>query len=530
MPTEKPSKPPFSPAQQKFLALNQEQFEQLATFVDFAAEKLTIAFVSVNFEKDRETLIAALEGDRRCQDIQFERFHLADPGLKFLRDALLQALPQRPRQPDKKLVLLLTGLEQSIGMVGDYPPLLQDLNYVRDGFVRSVSHPMLVFLPDGALSRLARFAPDFWAWRMSVFRFQTAPTTSEEAIAQTLNSEKRRESLLLPERQTKIDLLLRLLTDYTSGDLPKTQDNQQTQLEICTELGVLYFDLGEMQKAEESLQQGLKLAQTDGIFDPLRSAVIFNLANLAVFRGHIDTAIQHYQTCLELCEQLENMQGKAAVLHQIAGVYAKQRHMDQALYLFQLSLSIYESIGDVQSKAATLHQMAGIYADQGYVDQAIDLFQQSLEIKEAIGDVQGKAATLHQMAGIYADQGDVDQALALYQQSLEIDEAIGNVKGKAATLHQMASFYARQRHTEQAIRLFQQVLEIDGAIGNMEGKASTLWWLGDLAAQQGEIDKSIAYLQEAVVILDQIGLSGAADVRQALEQVKSMAAADGERM
>jgi Uncharacterised protein family (UPF0175) len=80
-------------------------------------------------------------------------------------------------------------------------------------------------------------------------------TTNKEAIAQTLNSEKLRGSLLLPERQTYIDLLLRLLTDYTNGDLPQTQKNQETQIDIWVKLDISYFDLGEVQKSEEALQQ-----------------------------------------------------------------------------------------------------------------------------------------------------------------------------------------------------------------------------------------------------------------------------------
>ena len=305
-------------------------------------------------------------------------------------------------------------------MVGDYPPLLQDLNYVRDGFVRSVSHPMLVFLPDGALSRLARFAPDFWAWRMSVFRFQTAPTTSEEAIAQTLNSEKLRESLLLPERQTKIDLLLRLLTDYTSGDLPKTQDNQQTQLEISLELGRVYFSLGEMQKSEDLLQQALALAKTDIAFDPQRKGALYMLGQLRALQGQMDEAIQLYQLCLELNDRLDDKQGKAATLHCMAIIYDDQGQVDEAIALYQQVLEIDEAIDDAQGKAATLHCMAIICNNQGQVEEAIALYQQSLEIKEAIGNVQGKAVTLWWLGKLAAQRGEVEEGIAYLQEAVAI--------------------------------------------------------------------------------------------------------------
>lgn len=156
-----------------FLMLNQEALELLVTFVDFAAERLTIGFVEVNVAQNRDILIDALKQHPRCQDVQFEVLHFPDPNLRFLRDAILEKRPQIHRASNKKLVLIITGLEQAIGMLDDYPPMLQDLNYVRDAFATSVPHPLLFCLPDYALTRLAKFAPDFWAWRSGVFKFKS---------------------------------------------------------------------------------------------------------------------------------------------------------------------------------------------------------------------------------------------------------------------------------------------------------------------------------------------------------------------
>ena len=54
----------------QFIALNQQEFAELLTFVDFA-EKFTIGFVEVNFPPDAELLIEALNRNSECRDIQF---------------------------------------------------------------------------------------------------------------------------------------------------------------------------------------------------------------------------------------------------------------------------------------------------------------------------------------------------------------------------------------------------------------------------------------------------------------------------
>lgn len=183
-----------------FIDRNQQSLAELVTFVDFVDKKLTIGFVEVNFAKDRECLIEIITTHPQCQDIQFEVLNLSDPNLRFVRDVIVEELNKIPRDETKKLVLIIIGLEKSIGMSGDYPPVLQDLNFVRDAFTASVPHPLLFVLPDYAITRLAKYAPDFWAWGRKVFHFETGQLTRDEAIQQTIGSDRMLGSLELSEK------------------------------------------------------------------------------------------------------------------------------------------------------------------------------------------------------------------------------------------------------------------------------------------------------------------------------------------
>ncbi|MEH2416745.1 tetratricopeptide repeat protein [Nostoc sp.] len=116
------------------MQINQQSLAELLTFIDFADTQLTIGFVAVNFTEDRNTLIEILGNHARCNEIQFEILNFADPNLRFLRDEIIHDLKEIHLKPDKKLVLIVIGLEKSIGLSGEYPPVLQDLNFVRDAF------------------------------------------------------------------------------------------------------------------------------------------------------------------------------------------------------------------------------------------------------------------------------------------------------------------------------------------------------------------------------------------------------------
>ncbi len=358
--------PELNLEKETFVQINQQSLAELLTFIDFADTQLTIGFVAVNFAEDRNTLIEILNNHSRCDEIQFEILNFGDPNLRFLRDEIIRDLKEIHLEPDKKLVLIVIGLEKSIGLSGEYPPVLQDLNFVRDAFTNSVPHPILIFLPDHALTRLAKYAPDFWAWRKGVFYFQTVQSTQELAIEKTIQSERILESLDLPERQERIDLLERLLMEEST--------DVRTRITILKELGVAYSSIGESKKAEDFLLKALKLTEED-----------------------------------------ENLAGiKASVLHALGIIYANKGDVDEAIAFYNQSLEIEERIGNVQGKAATLHQLAGIYANKGDVDEAIALYNQALEIDERIGNVQGKAMTLWWLGHLAEQQGEYTKAISYW--------------------------------------------------------------------------------------------------------------------
>jgi tetratricopeptide (TPR) repeat protein len=383
--------------------------------------------------------------------------------------------------------------------------MLQDLNFIRDSLINTVPHPLLLVLPDYSLTRVAKYAPDFWAWRYMVFRFKTTAQVKEQAIDQTLQNNRILENYTLPEKQDRIDLLERLLMEYRPSGEVLSEENRIPYIQVLRDLGICYRSHGVWDKAKGLLKEALLLTENQEKLENWQASIAHELAIVYNDQGETETAIALYQQSLELKEKIGNVQGKAATLHCLAMIYANQGEIDQAITLFQQSIEITEKIGDVQGKAATLHNLADIYANQGEIDQAITLFQQSLELKEKIGDVQGKAATLHCLAMIYANQGDIDQAIALYKQSLETFEKIGDVQGKAATLHQLAGIYANQGEIDQAIALYQQSLELKEKIGNVQGKAATLHCLAIIYANQGEIDQAIALYQQSLEITEKIG-------------------------
>ena len=489
---------------------NQEAFKRLVAFAK-VAEGLTIGFIQVNFAQDTNTVLAALAEHPDCQSIQFEVLTFADPNLKFLRKAILEALLTLAPPPHKKLIIIIRGLEQSIGMTGDSPPMLQDLNFIRDDLVASLPYPVLLCLPDYAITRLARYAPDFWAWKSGVFRFKSSYAAQDYAFQRTLNSARNQGSLDLPERRARIGLLQRLLMEEQPSGHQDTVGNLKNRLTILDELATLYRNQGDIDKAKEILEMALEQVnnQDDLIFT--KASLLNHLGVIYTSQGELEKALSLYKTSLDIGEKIGDWQGNAATMHCEAIIYAIKGEPEKALSLYEKSLAIKEQIGNIQGKATTLYQMAGLYVDQGELEKALSLYEESLAIEEQIGDVQGKAANLHQIASIYASQGEPEQALSLYGESLALKERIGNVQGKAATLHHIAGIYFDRGEVKKALSLYEQSLEIEEQIGDVRSKAATMHQIAGIYFNQGDFESAYSLYEEALDFKEHIGdLSGKA--------------------
>src|SRR6476661_1519155 len=511
---------------QRIIELNQESFDQLLTFVDIVPDNaFELGFIESNFAKDRDAIIQELISHPDCQEMQFEIWDFPDPDLRFLMDEILKVLPTVKVQPHKKLILIVRGLENSIGIAGEDPPILADFNWVRDAYPIKVPHPMLFCLPHYAIARIANFAPDLWAKNSGTFVFATPANTRDDAVSQTLDASKGITNCEVPEKQERIDLLKRFLMEYTpSQGRKETQGNLKNRIRILKELGTAYRSRSEYPTAKYYLEKALDLAKDDEEFRYLKANTLHELGISYANQGEVAQAIALYEESLELTRKIGDVLGKAATLHEIAGIYADRGEVAKAIAFYEQSLELKEQIGDVQGKAATLHQLAIIYANQGEVAKAIALYEKSLELQEQIGNVQGKAATLHQLAGIYADRGEVAKAIAFYEESLELKENIGNLQGKAATLHCLAIIYATQGEVAKAIAFYEQSLELEEKIGNDQGKAATFAMLGQLLAdKKGDFGKALNYLQQSLDILQHLRSPDAETVRQLIAGVQQRA-------
>ncbi len=421
----------------KFRSLNDDAIQSLLAMLDLS-QGFTIAFAECNFWQDGVALVAALNeeiaSDTEWAELQLESWEFNDPDLRYLLDELVKRLETLPRQEGKKLVLVLSGLENAIGVVGDYPPFLVDLNFVRDAYARMVPHPVVFVLPDYAITRVANFAPDFWAWKSGVFKFKTAKETRDFAEAKTINSNRIIGSYVKPEKQERIDLLHRLLMEAKpSGSDLEPNQNAVSQINILNDLGIAYQSLSQFNRSIELFQQALEIYQK--IADRnAEAASLCNLGNMYYSLSHYQQAILYYQQSLDISKEIGNRSFEINSLNGLGLSYYSLGQYQQAIQFHQQSLEITRQIANRNGEANSLCNLGNVYDSLGQYQQAIQFQQQSLEIRREIGNRNGEADSLCSLGIAYHSLGQYQQTIQFQQQSLKIFREIGDLDGESIAL------------------------------------------------------------------------------------------------
>jgi tetratricopeptide (TPR) repeat protein len=447
------------------LANNPQAWAELLTFVDFA-ENLTIGFAEVNAGADADVIVEALLAHPHHEAIQFVVFDFSQQDdLRFLRDELIRQLATVPQEEGKKRVLIVRGLEKAIGVFGDAPPMLQDLNFIRDAYRTSIPHPLLLILPDYAVTRLAKFAPDFWAWRSGVFRFKSLERARDEAFQVCMNQEIDERYFVKPEdQQERIDLLHRLLMDYA----PSGQAVLPEHFSACL---TLYQQLGDVYRRQREFDQ----------------------------------AIKAYGYAIEFAEKLKSSRQKAKTLSYLGAVYFNQRNWQKAEDLYQDCLALERQIEDRSSQAHIYYRLGRVAQEMRQFEVAERYYQQALEIFSEFSDRYNQASTYHSLGNVAYLTQQYEAAEHNFQQALEIQIEFSDRYNQASTYQNLGIVAQDTRQYETAEQYYQQALEIKIEFGDRYFQASTYGQLGLLAEELGNIPEARTYLQQAMTIFVEFG-------------------------
>jgi CHAT domain-containing protein/Tfp pilus assembly protein PilF len=278
-------------------------------------------------------------------------------------------------------------------------------------------------------------------------------------------------------------------------------------------IGLVYDDLGEKQKALDYYNQALPIRRAVGDRGG-EATTLNNIGGVYDALGEKQKALDFYNQALPILRAVGDRGGEATTLNNIGGVYDALGEKQKALDYYNQALPILRAVGARRGEAITLNNIGLVYDDLGEKQKALDYYNQALPIRRAVGDRGGEATTLNNIGGVYDALGEKQKALDYYNQALPIRRAVGDRGGEATTLNNIGRVYDALGEKQKALDYYNQALPILRAVGARRGEAITLNNIGILYRDTKKPLEAIKNLKQSVDLLLQLRSGVAKDNRQ----------------
>jgi signal transduction histidine kinase/Tfp pilus assembly protein PilF len=203
-------------------------------------------------------------------------------------------------------------------------------------------------------------------------------------------------------------------------------------------IGIIYFDLEELDKAEDYYQRALKINTAQGY----ELAISQNLGNLGnVYSGlkQDAKAIEYYSKAAVISQKINDLQSQSVWLGSIGGIYFEMGNYPDALKYTSNALAIAEKTRNTRIIAFNSSVLGDIYFEMAKENKArekelyeksIASFNRALEIHQSANSLKEISGDYEWLSDVYAAKGDLKKALEFFRQSKVYNDSVFNSDNK----------------------------------------------------------------------------------------------------
>jgi tetratricopeptide (TPR) repeat protein len=280
------------------------------------------------------------------------------------------------------------------------------------------------------------------------------------------------------------------------------------QAEVLNDLGILYADLKNYDKALECYEESLALKRESG-WNWGEGNTLTNLGGLYSQRDDYAKAIDYYEQAINAYKKTNSRGEAARVLIDLGRVYAKAGQTSKAMETVEKSLTQSREIKDLDTQMHALGELGTLYADQRQFSEAVPYFEECSEIARKIRKPDLEQWALYCLGSAHASLNNDSTAIEYYEKSLEVVGAKKEDLGRMAVLERLAHLYARAGKFPKAAELYLTLLESAEKAGRKEEEECVLYDLTMLCDIWALIDPGSNDLKRVLAILaEKLGKDG----------------------
>ena len=274
--------------------------------------------------------------------------------------------------------------------------------------------------------------------------------------------------------------------------------------------GKRYRNQSQLQDSINSFKQAVALAQKINS----REHLVKCLRQLGVTYWEINNVDGFYKTtkqALELAKAIHHRTEEGSCSYNIGLYYNNIHDYSQALKYYEEALYIFRETDSISYESNCLGNISDIYIQLGNYEKALQNLTDVLLIDRQIDEDLYVAMDLNNIGVIYRKKGlqsdrseDLVMALTAFEESLFISRQIQDKKIQVQCLSNMGTVYSDLKKYSEALRYMLLGLDIAESLKDKEEVAIILLNMGTVYTKQGKYEKATEMFDKALDLAYQI--------------------------
>jgi len=222
--------------------------------------------------------------------------------------------------------------------------------------------------------------------------------------------------------------------------IAKEIDDEYIQVKCYMRLGLLYWNIGQLEESSEFYIKAESLAKKLSLQNELEKC----RCALEIYRSYLDgkeyrslrkyqQSIESFQSAIELARKAGSREHELKCLRHLSITYHRINDFREFRILNEKALEIAQSLNHRTAVGRCLNNLGSYYKEFGNYSKAIGYYEKALETQGEKN--QDMSYYLNNIGAIYKDIGNYDKALEYLMKALEIDKQSGDEEAVSKDLN-----------------------------------------------------------------------------------------------
>ena len=225
---------------------------------------------------------------------------------------------------------------------------------------------------------------------------------------------------------------LKLAYENMKKALSLTNNIKELML-IYNQIGMILESMGYLDDALLNYSRSLSLARNLGNTD-MQVALLSNIGGIYYNKGELDKALSYCEESLNLTT---NENKKETLYNNIAVIYNKKGDYQKAIEYFHKAIEIGERYGEYRGVSIDKLNLGDTYREIKDYENAEKYLSEGLKGVKEVGDKYWEAIGYKRLGMLYKDEGDKKTAKENYKRAYNLFESIGAEKDTQEVLKEM---------------------------------------------------------------------------------------------